>query len=147
VHEGGISTSLIAHWPKGIAAKNELRHTPAHVIDIVPTILELVGVEKPTEWQGSKVPAAPGKSLVSALKSDVSIEREGLWWMHEGHRAARCGDWKIVSLSGKKWELYDLKKDRAEQYDLATNNPAMLQKLEQFWQQQCAEFTRLVEKP
>ncbi len=147
VHEGGISTSLIAHWPRGIAAKNELRHTPAHVIDIVPTILELAGVEKPGEWQGEKVPPAPGKSLVPALGSDVAIEREGLWWMHEGHRAARCGDWKIVSLHGKDWELYDLSKDRAEQHNLAEKAPETLQRLMQYWQRQCAEFTRLVEKP
>jgi len=144
VHEGGISTPLIAHWPKGIAEKNKLRHTPAHVIDIVPTILELAGVEKPTEWQGVKVPPAPGKSLVPALKSDVTIEREGLWWMHEGHRAARCGDWKIVSLSGKDWELYDLSKDRAEQHDQAQSQPETLAKLVKFWQEQSDAFTSLV---
>jgi arylsulfatase len=144
VHEGGISTPLIAHWPRGIAAKNELRHTPAHVIDIVPTILEIAGVEKPTEWQGEKVPRAPGKSLVPALRSDVTIVREGLWWMHEGHRAARCGDWKIVSLRGKDWELYDLKNDRAEQHNLAEKDSLTLRRLSEYWQQQCDEFTRMV---
>lgn len=147
VHEGGISTPLIAHWPKGIAAKNEWRHTPAHVIDLVPTLLELAGVEKPAEMNGTKVPPAPGKSLLGAFAKDQAIEREGLWWMHEGHRAARCGDWKIVSLKGKDWELYDLSQDRAEQQNLASSQPETLRELVHFWQTQCDAFTRMVTTP
>jgi arylsulfatase A-like enzyme len=147
VHEGGISTPLIAHWPKGISAKNELRHTPAHVIDIVPTLLDLAGVEKPAELNGVKVPSAPGKSLLGVFTKDQAIDREGLWWMHEGHRAARCGDWKIVSLRGNDWELYDLAKDRAEQRNLAAIQPGTLQKLVNFWQSQCDAFTRMAAAP
>ncbi len=147
VHEGGISTPLIVHWPKGIAAQNELRRTPAHVIDIVPTILELAGVERPSEWQSVKGPPAPGKSLVGAFAKDQRIERDGLWWMHEGHRAARCGDWKLVSLQGKEWELYDLTKDRAEQHNLVAENPSIAAKLEQFWLKQCEEFESWAAKP
>lgn len=147
VHEGGISTPLIAHWPKGIAAKNELRHTPAHVIDIVPTLLELAGVEKPAVMNGDRLPPAPGRSLSGAFADDQPIEREGLWWMHEGHRAARCGDWKIVSLRGREWELYHLAQDRAEQQNLASSQPEIREKLVNFWQTQCDAFTRIVTKP
>ena len=146
VHEGGISTPLIAHWPKGISSKNELRHTPAHVIDIAPTILELAGIEKPKEWNGEPIPAAPGKSLVPALLKDVEIPRDSLWWLHEGHRAVRSGDWKLVALDGKPWELYDLKTDRAEQHDLAASKPEQAKKLEQLWQQQTDAFTVLAKK-
>src|SRR5262249_36728896 len=61
VHEGGISTPFIVHWPQGIAARGELRHTPGHIIDIVPTVLEVV-VEKPLERSdGQPLPPAPGK--------------------------------------------------------------------------------------
>ena len=67
VHEGGISTPLVVHWPAGIQARGELRHTPAHVIDIVPTILDIVGIEKPTQWDGEPIPPAPGRSLVAAF--------------------------------------------------------------------------------
>ena len=146
VHEGGISTPLIAHWPKGISSKNELRHTPAHVIDIAPTILELAGIEKPKEWNGEPIPAAPGKSLVPALLKDVEIPRDSLWWLHEGHRALRSGDWKLVALNGKPWEIYDLKTDRAEQHDLAASQPEQAKKLEQLWQQQTDAFTVLAKK-
>jgi arylsulfatase len=146
VHEGGTSTPLIAHWPKGISAKNELRQAVSHVIDFVPTVLDLVGLKSTQQWQGETVPALPGKSLVQAFAKDTQMERDGLWWMHEGHRAARCGDWKLVSLSGEDWELYDLSKDRAEQNNLAQELPERKAQLEQFWQQKCAEFTELAKK-
>lgn len=139
VHEGGISTPLIVHWPQGIAAKNELRHTPSHVIDIVPTVLEVAGLERPTTGNEA-APAAPGRSLVSALESDVTIERESLWWLHEENRAVRVGDWKLVAAKGEPWELYDLKTDRAEQHNLATQLPERVKDLEQVWQRQTQSF-------
>ena len=146
VHEGGISTPLIAHWPKGIAAKNELRHTPAHVIDIVPTVLELAGIEKPASWHGEPIPPAPGKSLVPALAKDVIIPRDSIWWLHEGHRAIRVGDWKLVAAKGDPWELYDLKTDRAEQHNLAAQMPDKVREMEHAWQQQTDSFTALAKK-
>jgi arylsulfatase len=146
VHEGGISTPLIVHWPAGIAAKNELRRTPAHVIDFVPTALELAGIEKPKDWKGEPIPPAPGKSLVPAFTKDETIARESLWWLHEGHRAVRVGDWKLVAANGKPWELYDMKTDRAEQHNLAAKMPDKVRDLEQTWQQQTDSFTELAKK-
>ncbi|MCB1091471.1 MAG: arylsulfatase [Verrucomicrobiae bacterium] len=146
VYEGGISTPLIAHWPKGIAAKGELRHTPAHVIDFVPTALELAGVEKPAQWEGEPVPPAPGKSLVPAFAKDVTIERESLWWLHEGNRAIRVGDWKLVAADGDPWELYDLKTDRAEQHNLAAKMLEKVAELERAWQAQTDAYSDLARK-
>jgi arylsulfatase len=146
VHEGGISTPLIAHWPAGISAKDELRHTPAHVIDIVPTVLALAGVQKPKEWKGEPIPEAPGKSLVPAFAKDEAIARDSLWWLHEGNKAIRIGDWKLVAAQGDPWELYDLKTDRAEQNNLAAKMPEKVKELEQAWQQQTNSFTKLAKK-
>ncbi|MBL9144590.1 MAG: arylsulfatase [Verrucomicrobiaceae bacterium] len=146
VHEGGISTPLIAHWPAGMSAKNELRHTPAHVIDIVPTVLELAGIQKPTEWKGEPIPPAPGKSLVPAFAKDETIARDSLWWLHEDNRAVRVGDFKLVAAKGDPWELYDLKTDRAEQHNLAAQMPEKVKELEQVWQKQTDDFTALVKK-
>jgi arylsulfatase len=143
VHEGGISTPLIVHWPKEIATKNELRHSPAHFIDIVPTMLELVGVEKPKVWDGEPIPATPGKSLVPALANDVIIPRDSLWWLHEGNRAVRVGDWKLVAAKGDPWELYDLTSDRAEQHNLADQRPEKVRELKQIWERQTDLFTEL----
>lgn len=146
VHEGGISTPLIVHWPKGISAKNELRHSPAHVIDIAPTILEIAGVEKPKAWEGQPIPEAPGHSLVPALTQNVTIARDSLWWLHEGNRAVRVGDWKLVAAEGTPWELYDLKTDRAEQHNLASQMPDKVKELTEVWQKQTDSFTNLVQK-
>lgn len=146
VHEGGISTPLIVHWPAGIRARGELRHTPGHVIDIVPTVLELAGIRKPTDWKGEPIPEAPGRSLVPSFAADVTIPRESLWWYHEGHRAIRVGDWKLVAAKGDPWALYDLRTDRAEQNDLAGKMPDKVKELERAWQEQTGRFTALGRK-
>ncbi|MCU0879797.1 MAG: arylsulfatase [Pirellulaceae bacterium] len=143
VHEGGISTPLIAHWPAGIASRGELRSTPAHVIDIVPTILDLADIEKPAAWEGEPIPPSPGKSLVPALAADVTIERDLLWWLHEGNRAIRVGDWKLVAAKNDPWELYDLKTDRAESHNLAAEKPEKARELAAMWDRETAEITEL----
>ncbi|NBY37996.1 MAG: arylsulfatase [Verrucomicrobia bacterium] len=146
VHEGGISTPLIAHWPAGISAQNELRHTPAHVVDIVPTIIELAGLKKPTDWKGVPMPEAPGKSLVAALKTDITIARDSLWWLHEDNKAIRIGDYKLVAAKNDPWELYDLRTDRAEQHNLASQMPDKVKELTQSWEKQLAAYSELAQK-
>jgi arylsulfatase len=132
VHEGGIATPLIAHWPAGIAARGELRHQPGHLIDMVPTILELAGQEhKP--WSGGPVP--PGKSLLPVFENDASVGRDFLWWYHDNHSAIRVGDWKAVKTKDSAWELFDLSADRAETNDLADSNPQKRDALIKLWQQ------------
>jgi arylsulfatase len=146
VHEGGISTPLVVHWPAGIAAKGELRTTSAHVIDFVPTVLDLLDVEKPKMWKGEPIPEAPGKSLVPAFTMDGSIARESLWWLHEGNKAIRVGDWKLVAAQGDAWALYDLQTDRAEQHDLSVKMPEKAKELADLWQKQTDAFIALAKK-
>ena len=135
VHEGGIATPLVAHWPKGIAARGEMRTTPVHLIDVLPTVLELAGVEPPTEVGGAPVPPRPGRSLVPALQGNSPIEREALWWLHEGNRAVRVADWKLVAAKNQPWELYNLAEDRAETRNLAPELPERVLELERRWSQ------------
>jgi arylsulfatase len=146
VHEGGISTPLVVHWPAGIQAKGELRHAPGHLIDIAPTVLELAGVNKPKEIKGEAIPESPGRSLVPYFKKEDAPQREVLWWLHMGHRALRAGDWKLVALKGEAWELYDTKTDRAEQNNLAAKMPEKVKEMETIWQQMTDQFTEMATK-
>jgi arylsulfatase A-like enzyme len=139
VHEGGVSSPLIVHWPAGIRDRGKLRHTPAHFIDVVPTLLELAGVDGKSLGanKGESPPPLPGRSLVDALARDIVVPRDYLYFHHIDHRALRVGDWKLVSAGGTKgegpWELYDLKTDRCEMTDLATRHPERVQQMARQW--------------
>jgi L-rhamnose mutarotase len=132
-HEGGISTPLLVHWPADIKARGELRHDPGHLIDLVPTALELTGAQRPAEVAGMPVPPLPGKSLVPAFTKEGTVRRDHLWFYHDGHAAVRMGDWKLVNRDGGPWELYDLSKDRSETQNLAAKNPQKVMELELAW--------------
>ncbi len=142
-HEGGISTPLIISWPHGIKARGELRHNPGHVIDLAPTILELAQVEKPNEYEGARMPVAPGKSLVPLFSADGTVEHDYLWWFHDDHKALRRGDWKVVAPKDEAWELYHLGSDRAESTDLSALHPERVAALVSLWEQRLSEFRDL----
>ena len=143
VHEGGISTPLIVSWPGQIAARGELRHASGHVIDIVPTVLDVACVDPPTF---ENAPAYPGRSLRPVFSSDAKASERNLWWQHEGNRAFREGNWKIVA-AGKEaaWELYDMGTDRAEAHNLAAERPEVVEELSRKWSSQLQEFRQRFE--
>ncbi|MGY8747765.1 MAG: arylsulfatase [Pirellulales bacterium] len=143
VHEGGISTPLIAHWPSGIPSRGELRRTPSHVIDIVPTILDVLEIKKPESWDGLSIPPAPGKSLLPAFSKDVTVQRDSLWWLHDGNRAIRVGDFKLVAAKNDPWELYDLSDDRAESKNLISQLPEKAAELKGQWEQQLKQISEI----
>jgi arylsulfatase A-like enzyme/pimeloyl-ACP methyl ester carboxylesterase len=140
-HEGGTSTPFLMSWPKGIKARGEFRRNVGHVIDVVPTVLELAGARTLED-----APPAPGKSLVSAFTKDESVKHDSLWWFHDGHKAIRIGDWKAVAPIGEPWELYNLANDRDESTDLALPEGARLYELIADWNRQLAEFTELASR-
>lgn len=135
VHEGGIATPWIVHWPAGIAAKGELRRQLLHIIDVPPTVLELAGVTPPQELNGQPVPAMQGKSFLRALTGPQAAVHDELWWCHEGNRAIRVGDWKLVCAKDTPWELYDMTNDRGETHNLAPEQPERVRELEAHWNQ------------
>ena len=143
MHEGGISTPFIVHWPAGIKARGELRRNPSHLIDLVPTILELAGGKGPKTIDGEAVPPLPGQSLVPAFTKDGSVTREYLWWFHDGNRAIRIGDWKLVADHEAPWELYDLGQDRSESRNLAAEHPNKVSELGEAWTKHAEEFRTL----
>ena len=146
-HEGGISTPLVVHWPNGIAARGDLRHTPAHVVDIVPTVIELITGKPFTFERGTNTPRYPGKSLVAALQRDVTVARDSIWFLHEGNRALRAGNLKIVAAGhDAPWELYDLSRDRSESRNLAAERPDKVRELATWWERETADYRTWAEK-
>jgi arylsulfatase len=125
-HEGGIRTPMIAHWPARIRDKGAIRNQVAHVIDVMPTVLEIARADYP-----SAAPAPEGVSLMPSFLGD-SIAPRTLFFEHERNVALREGDWKLVARGGltkeglwpkADWKLYNLAKDPAEQTDLADSEP------------------------
>ena len=140
VHEGGIATPMVVHWPEGIHKGNAFRNTPAHIIDIAPTILELAGGD-PSELEGRA--DAPGQSLVPLFNGDKQMERAPLFFHHEQKKALRDGPWKITTIEENgAWELYDLSKDRGETQNLAAEKPEKLEELIKLWQVQRSEIIK-----
>ncbi len=132
-HEGGIASPLIAHWPKGIPARGELRNQPAHLIDIMATCVEAGAAQYPAEFRGKPILPMEGRSLLPAF-TNRPIEREALFWEHEGNAAVRVGDMKLVRFGREgAWELYDLKADRTEQNDLAAARPELAREMAEKW--------------
>ncbi len=134
-HEGGISTPLIAHWPRGFDAKNKFRHTPTHVIDLLPTFLEIAKIKK-----RNSIVTSPGKSLLPVFKEDQKDLHQDLWWSHEGHNAILKDSWKAVSSFKEPWELYHLSKDRSETNNLAKKHPEKLKSLIALWNKSANQF-------
>lgn len=137
-HEGGTSTPFVVSWPGRIKDAGQFRRNPQHVIDVVPTLLELAGVDPPAD-----APAPPGKSFASEFDSAKEADDRTLWWYHDGHRAIRRGKWKAVSPEGEPWELYDLSEDRIESVDLAVPRADTLAELVAAWEKQLDEATEL----
>ena len=133
VHEGGISTPLVVHWLAGVRARGELRAQPGHLIDIMATSVDVAGATYPLEYKGHTIIAMQGRSLRPAFDNKPVDRPEGIFWEHEGNRAARKGDWKLVSKYPDKWELYDLREDRTEMNDLCAKQPEIATELEEMY--------------
>ena len=141
VHEGGVATPLVASWPNGIKARGELRHAMGHCIDFLPTFMELAGVQPEAIPRPEGAPPLPGKSLAPALLHDGAVARDHLYFHHEGNRALRVGDWKLVNESrvnqgtpADAWALYDLARDRCEMVNLAAEKPQLCREMVALWQ-------------
>lgn len=126
IHEGGISTPLIMHWPAGKGQRNAIRHTPGYLPDIMATVLDVTGTPYPKEWQGKEIEPLEGHSLLPALSREIA-ERPPMFWEHEGNAAVRIGKWKLVRKYPDPWELYDMELDRTELHDVAAQHPERVQ--------------------
>lgn len=126
-HEGGISSPFIACWPKVIPA-NVLNAAVGHETDLMPTFLEVAGATYPLSKNGAPLPPVAGESLVPVFEGRTR-NRGPIYWEHEGNKAVRDGNWKLVSRFPEGWELYDLEADRTELHDLAPSQPERVKQM------------------
>lgn len=139
VHEGGISTPLIAHWPAALK-EGRIAHQPCHVIDIMATCLEAAGVEYPEEFEGKEITPLEGESLLPAIRGKEWARARPIFWEHEGNRAVRKGEWKLVRKYPGNWELYNLEEDRTELDDLAEGEKGRVERMTAIyeeWAERC----------
>jgi len=128
VHEGGISTPLIAHWPKGID-KPHTAHAPSHVVDVLPTILEATGCPYVTELGGHAIQPLQGESFLDLIRGKDWSRQQPIFFEHEGNCAIRMENFKMVKLYGKDWELYDMDIDRTEINNIVGRNAPLEKEL------------------
>ncbi len=145
--EGGIRTPLIVHWPRGIRRPGAFCHQTGHVVDLMPTLIELAGAEYPRKLGSRRPLPLVGRSLVEAIRTGRrKPEPRWLFWSVPWHDAVRHGRWKAVRKKGsKRWMLFDLERDGTETTDLAAQYPKQLARLvERFsqWQVQVQRDAR-----
>jgi arylsulfatase len=131
VHEGGISSPLIVHWPAQIDSSS-ITHQPGHVTDVMATCLDVAGVDYPREFDGRDITPLEGKNLRPIFEGKCR-DRGFIYWEHEGNRAVRLGKWKLVAVNDGAWELYDLEADRTEMKNVAGQNLEKVAELREAW--------------
>ena len=134
VHEGGISTPFIMHWPSRIR-ESGIVHGPAYITDIAATCIDAAHAGYPKEHGGVGVPPIEGESLLPVIEGCGWSRERPIIWEHEGNRAVRMGQWKLVSELPGSWELYDMSEDRTEMNDLAAKDPAKVDELAGLYEQ------------
>lgn len=142
-HGGGIRDPLVISWPKGIAARGEVRPHFAHACDLVPTLLEIVGVSPPTQVHGVTQMPLEGVSFAASLKDAAAPARsKSQYFEMFGHRGLWKDGWKAVAFhppgspfDNDKWELFHLDADFSESDDLAEAEPERLKAMiDEWWQ-------------
>lgn len=132
--EGGISTPAIIHWPKGLKTRpGSITAEPAHLIDVMPTLLKITGSELPSTWPNRELRPISGVNLTPAFHGEALTRQQPIHLLFSRDRGLRDGDWKIVSFKGEPWELYNVAEDRTELNDIAAKHPELVTTMVQKW--------------
>jgi arylsulfatase len=134
VHEGGISSPLVAHWPAVIRRRNAMSSEPSHLIDLMATCVDLAKAKYPASWKGERIHPMEGKSLEPVFRTGRRTPHEAIYWEHEGNQAIRMGQWKLVKVHKGEWELYDIEADRTELNNLAAAQPERVKAMAAKWE-------------
>jgi arylsulfatase len=130
-HEGGVSTPCIVRWP-GVVRPGTITREVAHLIDLMPTFVEVAGAKYPERFADHPVLPLEGRSLTPILRGGSRPDAP-IFWEYVGNRAVRRGKWKLVAERSKGWELYDVVADRCELHDLSERHPAVASELAELY--------------
>ncbi len=141
--EGGIATPAIVHWPAGLKMKpGALVHSPAHLVDVLPTLAELGGAKLPDTWPDREPTPLAGVSLAPVLAGGAATNRPPIHLLFASDRGLRDGDWKLVSFQSQPWELYDLARDRTELHNVAAQHPDVVARMVKQWHEMATTVLR-----
>jgi arylsulfatase len=135
VHEGGIATPFIAYWPAVIRQPGSVTRQLGHVTDLMATFVDIAGARHPATYLGRAILPLEGKSLLPILQGQQRTDRSPIFWEHEGNRAVRLDQWKLVSRYPNAWELYNMENDRTELHNLAAQHREKVEELSGLYQQ------------
>ncbi|MDA7878180.1 arylsulfatase [bacterium] len=132
--EGGISTPAIVHWPIGLkTSPGSITDEPAHLIDVMPTLVEITQSELPAAWANRTLRPISGITLTPTFRGESLTRQQPIHLLFSRDRGLRDGDWKIVSFKSEPWELYNIADDRTELNDVAAKHPELLATMVQKW--------------
>lgn len=135
-YQGGTCTPLVVHWPAGLkTTPGTITHQFGHVMDIMPTVLEITGLTYPARYNGHTIIPHSGKSLLPILKGEERTPHDAIFWEHAGGKAVRKGDWKLAALHNSDWELFNMKNDRTETNNLAASHPEKVAEMGKLWEE------------
>ncbi len=146
VHEGGIITPMVVHWPAGIESKGQLIHDPVHITDLAPTIFSIVKTSYPNFFEGKDLIPQVGENILPIMNGENLPKSKSMFFEHQGNQAVRQGDWKLVRRHKQDWELYNLREDPTELTDLSDRNKDKKQELLTTYRQ-WAEKNNVMEWP
>jgi arylsulfatase A-like enzyme len=134
--EGGISSPGIVHWPNGLKTPpGSIVDTPAHLIDILPTLADVGQATIPTDHPNRELRPVSGVSLRPILETRDLIRPEPIHLQFASDYGLRDGDWKLVNFKGQSWELYNVANDRTELTNLAKLEPEQLERMIKKWKE------------
>ncbi|MEM8487445.1 MAG: arylsulfatase [Bacteroidota bacterium] len=142
-HEGGIATPFIVHWPNGIATPGTRSNQVGHLVDMMPTLLDVADAAYPDTYDGNQVLPMEGVSLAGVFKGEAVEERPPIYWEFWGNRAVREGPWKLVAERSKDWELYNVVEDRTELVNLVEREPDRVARMAAMYDAWAARATAL----
>ena len=139
IQEGGISTPFIIHWPNGIK-QSGINHSSMYITDITATCIDAAGATYPSEFDGRQITPIEGESFLPIMRGGQWTRQQPIFWEHEGNRAVRVGEWKLVAEHDMAWELYNMHEDRTELNDLASGDTDRVRQMTRFygeWAEKC----------